>query len=182
MSFWERVGQGIGYGLAALVLGPPAAISRSERRKIRRAFVAWCDEQSAVKLEGRRNVLRRSITMTSALGAMPAEVELDSFARRATLRVTIPPLPAWVRAQVACESGVTVESESLDREAQRALRDFVAAGPLGALRVLDVDIASERLEVLAIAVTTLDAWRAMGRGVVALADWLAERWPLGYRG
>ncbi|HEY1958987.1 MAG TPA: hypothetical protein VGH28_25415 [Polyangiaceae bacterium] len=182
MSFWESLGEGIGYGLAALVLGPPAAISRGERRRIRLAFNAWCEEQSAVRLEGSRGVHRRSIRFRSAIGTTPAEVTLDLFSRRASIHVGIPPLPAWVRARVECEHAVRVTSDTLDLAAQRELGDFVAAGPLGELRVVRVDVASERLEVFAIAVTTLDAWRAMGRGVVALADWLADRWPVGYRG
>jgi len=182
VSFWERVGEGIGYGLAALVLGPAAAISRSERRRVRHAFNAWCDEQSAVKLEAPRGVMRRAITMKSSIGAMPAEVRLDLFARRALIRVAIQPLPPWVRARVECEHAVRVVSDTLDLAAQRELGNFVARGPLGELRVVHVDVASEAIEVYAIALTTLAAWRSVGGGIVTLADWLVEKWPVGYRG
>lgn len=181
-SFWESFGEAIGYGLAALVLGPAAAISRSERRRVRRSFVAWCDEHGAEKREGSRGVLRRAIALDTKTGKTPADVELHAFERRALFDVAIPPLPNWVRAKIVWENGVKVESETLDAPGRRALEEHVARSSLGELRVVWIGVTSERLEVVVIAVTTVEAWRSIGEAVVALADWLVERWPVGYRG
>jgi len=181
MSFWERVGEALGYGIAAVVLGPPAAISRSERRRVRRSFVAWCDEHAAVELAGSRGVTRRAITLDAKLGGLPARAELDVLARRARIEVRIAPLPSFVRATVIRDGALRVESDSLDPASIQALRDRVASGKLGELRALAVGIASEELVVVAIAMTTLEAWRGIGEGVVELAEWLAERWPASYR-
>ena len=182
MSFWERVGEGIGYGLAALVLGPPAAISRSERRRIRRAFVAWCDAHDATKIEAPRGVARRAIALPTKLGKLPVRAELDVNARRARIEATIAPLPTFVRAAVIRDGALRVESDVLDPASRAALRDRIAAGKLGDLHALAIGVASEELVVVAIALTTPEAWRALGDGVVDLAEWLAEKWPVGYRG
>lgn len=182
MAFWVRVGEAIGYGLAAVVLGPSEAISRRERRRIRQTFLAWCDERGSVRHEAARGMLRRTITLTTPTGTMPAEVELDPFARRARILAVIAPLPSWVRASARRDETLQVMSDSLDPASLRALRDSVLASPLGELRVIQIDLESERLEVLVIAMTTIEAWRAIGDGVVALTDWVSTRWPVGYRG
>jgi hypothetical protein len=200
MSFWERVGETIGYGLAALVLGPPAAISRAERRRIRRAFVTWCDELSPVTLETGRSGIRRAIYFETAIGRLPATAELRVFALRAQVEAAIQPLPTWVAANVsrdlsmlrrvrmrwgeplASEGSLRVDSTTLDVDSARALAARVSASKLGELRAVDVEVASERLRVTVVAMTTVEAWRAIGEGIVEVANWLVERWPVGYRG
>lgn len=177
----ERLGEVLGYLLAAVALGPPAALARSERRKVRQSFLAWCDEHGGLRLDAGRGITRRAIALPTKFGALSARVELDAYARRARVEAAIAPLPSFVRATFVRDGGLRVESDALDATSLSALREHVVSGKLGELRALAVGVASEELVVVAIAMTTLEAWQAIGQGVVELAEWLAARWPASYR-
>jgi hypothetical protein len=182
MSFWESFGEAVGYGLAAIVLGPPAAIMRSERRRLRRAFLAWCDAHEPQALEGSRGVTRRAITFRTSLGPITARAEVDVFARRARIEAAIPLLSTLVRAAVVREGGaLRGESSTLDAASIEALRERVAASKLGELRALGLAVATGELVVVVGPRITVEAWDPIGEGIVELAEWLANRWPVSYR-
>ncbi len=197
MSFWERVGELIGYSAAAIVLGPIDAVTRHERRAMRKSFVAWTRAFDPVPLESKKpGVVRRAITLRTRTGTLPADVELDVFARRARVVAAIPTLPPSIRATISRGSlegvrwrrgapvttagSLRADSDTLDADSAHAILVNVEHGGLGALTTVEIDLASE-LTVRTVAMTTEAAWRAIGDGVVSLADFLAEKWSPSYR-
>lgn len=198
MSFWERVGELLGYSAAALVLGPIDAVTRHERRAMRSSFVRWASGFDAIMLQSKKlGLVRRDLTLRSATGGMPATAELDVFARRARIALAIPQMPSFVRVTIsrgsldrvryrhgpplAHHGTLRADSETLDVEAARAILANVEHGGLGALTEVEIDVNSKELVVRSVAMTTEDAWKAIGDGVVALAECLSSRWPASYR-
>jgi hypothetical protein len=198
MSFWERVGETLGYGVAAIVLGPIDAITRHERRAMRKSFVAWTRAWNPVPMTSSKvGFLRRSLTFVTRAGDVPAIAELDVFARRARIVASIGVLPSWVDVTLGRGSLVDVhtprgtplaiagslraESNTLDVESARALLANVERGGLGALTDVEIEVRTKELTVRTIAMTTEAAWRAIGDAIVSLAELLAEKWPPSYR-
>lgn len=190
-SVWERFGEHIGYGLAAVVLGPQAALERRARRAMRAAMIAFCEPLGPVKLEAPRGILRRRAELRADRGPVALELELDLRKRSAHASLVLERLPNYVAATItkdastldphAAPGPLSVASASLDAAVARALRDVVAAGPLQRVESFSITISPERLEILAVAPKTREEWDALGEGALAIVAWLSGRWPASYR-
>jgi hypothetical protein len=198
-SYWERLGEGVGYGLAAIVLGPAAALERRARRAMRGALVDFCSERQPVRLSAPRGALRRRVRLAER-GAAPLaiEIELELASRTARLRADLDRMPGYVEARVARSLGslrpderwqvpslasagaFSIWSDNLPRGDATALVELVA-GAMATIDAVDILLAPESLEVLAVAPQTIEGWTALGDGVSALAIWLSARWPTSYR-
>jgi hypothetical protein len=199
-SIWESMGERVGYALAAIVLGPAAALQRQARRRTIRAVVLYCEEYEPTELEAPKGVLRRGARLPTISGPISIEIELRAFEGRATLSLTITALPSHVNATVsraawevqgllsrlpaplAREGTLRVDSETLDVETARALLDVIAKGPLATLNAMELEIRREQIDVHVVAPSTLEQWKAIGEGVVTLEAWLTSRWSSSYRG
>ncbi len=197
-SIYERLGEAIGYGLAAVVLGPKAALERRARRAIRHALLDWCAPLDPVKLVAPRGVLRRGVTLATAMGPMAAEVTVDVHDKQAKLVASTPQLPPMVAVTVTTmltrrvladwedlptktNGRLVALTKTLDEVTCDALIEHVAAGPLGRLAPLDVVIRPSEIEVVFAAPSVDAEWSDVGKGVTLLSTWLAERWPGSYR-
>ena len=93
MSFWESVGEKIGYGIAAVLYGPRVAIEQRHQRTIRRAFAAWlADEQYTKQIAepGRvRRLVERQVDELSFLLECELRPEID----RAYVTIRLEKLP-----------------------------------------------------------------------------------------
>ena len=207
-SIWERIGEGIGYGLAAVVLGPQVAIERRQRRTMRSAFREWSASLGATSLVPPRSGERRcAVMLPTSADAIAAEVTLDPYGRTAALAATPPQLPALVdvivsviagarptlmqvttgrsvmgKPLVASHDPLYAFSETLDEATCQALIDAMASGPFGhGFHATRIDIRHDGIDVALPAPTSVAEWQALTAGIVALSRWLAEKWPVSYR-
>jgi hypothetical protein len=201
--FWERLGERIGYGLAAIVLGPAAALERRTRRSIRRAMLDYVRDLEPMKLESRRGLLGRNVSLRAAAGAtLPAEIEVDLEGRRARVVVQFERLPAFVDACISRDvreldelphrptgwvvattpTNVRLDSDTLDGPAAEALVAAIAAGPLSSTDAFELTISPDRMTLITRAPITRAGWTSIGEGVIAAVAWLIARWPSSYRG
>lgn len=200
MSLWGRVGEGIGYGLAAVVLGPSAAIQRRARRAMRSSFAELCERRSATKLVAPRFVRRASMRLAKGATSIGLEVELDIVGKHARATASIDPLPSFVQAEasknltaidglrrrrgppLAMHDGLRIDSGSIDAALADELVRAIGATLLGALEAIQVIVGGDRIDVNVVAPTTFAEWNAIADGLLAFATWLSERWPSSYRG
>jgi hypothetical protein len=199
-SYWEQLGESMGYGLAAIVLGPAAALERRTRRAMRGGLVDFCSERQPVRLQAPRGTLRRSVRLATR-GAAPLalEVELELSSRTARLRADLERMPGYVEARVArsrsslhpdasqrlatplSSSGeFSLWSDSLPLADATALVE-IAARATAAIEAVEIRLSPESLEVLAVAPQRAEGWIVLGDGVSALASWLSARWQTSYR-
>jgi len=199
-SFWESLGERVGYGLAAVVLGPVVARERRARRAMRSALLEFCRPLQPLRLLAPPGVLRRSVQLPVATGSSALEIVMDLESRRVRITASIERLPSYVEARIAkslsslhderlrlsearAGSGAfRVWTESLDVDVAKALVESVAGGPLERLAAVEVELSAERLDVLAVAPQSDEGWQAIGDGLTGLAAWLAAKWPASYRG
>ncbi len=180
-SLWQRLGQGVGYALAAVILGPPAAIARRERRALRSAFKEWCEELGAVRLEA-RGVMSRAGNLPASAGSLPFSVVLDAFAKRAVLDVATGTLPPNARATIMKDAaGIRVTSDTLDLSATDALARDVAQTGLARLESFVIDIDGERVVLQINAPTTHAEWRAIGLATAQFTEAVVRTWEKSYR-
>jgi hypothetical protein len=193
-SVWERVGEAVGYGLAAVVLGPHAAAKRRTRRMLRAAFRGWSDAHHPVAMLSGDGTLRRRVTLAGTMGPLPVEAEVDPYMNTAKLVVAaqLPPLAQvsisrWPASRRQDESasatmdGTQAFSKTLPADVCRALLELIHRGPIGALETFDIDVSPDHVEVAIAAPHTADDWRLASTGALALVTWLDEKWPPGYR-
>jgi hypothetical protein len=199
-SYWERVGEAVGYSLAVVLIGPVAALQRQARRRMVYAAIGFCRRHAPIELAAPKGVVRRAIRLATPGGPIPVEMELRPFEGSASLVVTIPALPGNVHATVrrhpsglrgardrrtealAEDGSVRIEAATLDVETARALVAAISAGPLGALPSFELEIRREQLDLVVAPPATTEAWVAIGEGIVLLVAWLTARWPSSYRG
>ena len=197
-SLWEELGERIGYALAAVVLGPAVALERRGRREMRAALREWSASLAPTDLVAKeRGVLRRNVRLPTTRDPIVADVTLDPFARRATLRATTQMLPGYVRCTVArapsrldgvepnlpalASAGeVRLDSETLDPETGTALVSALAA-TASRIDAFEIELRSERTTIRFLAPAHRDGWRAVEDMTRALSAWLAEKWPASYR-
>lgn len=108
MSFWLRVGETVGYGIAAMLLGPKVAIEQRRRRTARRAFATWLGDEVYTKQIAEPGRVRRLVERRDAELAFLLECELRPVEDRATITIRVDPLPG-VR-----EDHVLVERDAPD--------------------------------------------------------------------
>lgn len=194
-SVWERFGEAIGYGLAAVVLGPHAAAKRRTRRMLRAAFRSWSDAHDPVAMVGGAGTVRRRVTLPARLGPVPLEAEVDPYRSTGKLVIAtqLPPhaqvlvsrLPASQRLQdesaTATLSDTQAFSNTLDADVCRAVLELIHRGPLGALETFEIDVSPDHVDVAFAAPRTAEDWRLLSTGALALVSWLDEKWPPGYR-
>lgn len=160
-SLWERFGEHIGYGLAAVVLGPHAAFERRARRAMRAAMVTWCAPLRPEKLDAPRGKLRRRAELPAPGGSLAIDVVLDLARREA--RITLP-----------------LERRS-NAATSQALIEAISSGPLQHLAAFAITLGPKSFELLAAAPSTPEGWAAMGDGALSVVAWLTQRWPASYR-
>lgn len=199
-SYWVKLGERIGYGLAVVVLGPGAALERSARRAMRAALLDFCGELQPLKLIAPKGKVRRSAQLPVVAGSLALEIELDLRSRRVQITVPIERLPTYVEARIAFALPLLYEdrrlrlptprafsgtfcvwTESLADDVAKALVEAVA-GSAAPLHAIEITLSAERIEVLAIAPQSSQEWTAIGDRLVRLAASIATLWPASYRG
>lgn len=203
---FERFGEHLGYGLAALVLGPRAALERRARRAMRAAMLDYCRDLHPLKLDAPRGSIRRSAQVPTPVGSLSVELEVDLDARKAWASAPLERLPSYVSARVtkspsslgdtaergakafpgdgearAIARAFRLETASLDDGAAAALVEAVASGPLDDLDALELILSPEHVKLLFMAPATRESWATVGAGVTSLVSWLGVRWPPSYR-
>lgn len=200
MSFWERVGEGIGYALAASVLGPPAAMARRDRRAMRDAFRAWCRPLDPVPVRAHaERGLRRAVTLRPPTGAVTLEAELDPFGKRATLELPIGPFPpnAQVRLAkapweihhvkmrmpepIASLGGALAFAGTVDADTAEVLLREVLDTAFGARDAFNLDVQRDALVLTLVAPRAHEEWDGVANALVGLADTYTRRWSTAYR-
>jgi hypothetical protein len=181
-SLAEILAEKVGYALAAVVLGPPAAMARRERRAMRAALDAWCEGVGAIRLEV-RGVRARSGKLQGAAGSFPFEATLDAFHELASLDVAIEKLPpqASVTISKVRGRGVHATSPTLDASIMQALVRDVSRTALGARETFSLDLDGERIVLHVEAPREPAEWKALGEAMVAFAESCARRWGGSYR-
>jgi hypothetical protein len=198
-SAWETLGEKVGYGLAAIVLGPHAALERRARRTIRLAMVGWAEAHQPVKREAPRGALRRSVTLRAGSEPIDVDLDLDLAERRATLAFAIARLPSYVDVTVDNDAGrvrnmklrrlppraasgaFRLDGDALDVPTAQALVEAVSSGPFGNLEAIEIELTPERVTVFTLAPSSQEGWSAIGDGIAHLVGWLIDRWPPSYR-
>jgi len=179
---WVEIGEGIGYLLAFVVLGPPAALERRTRRLIRTAFHEWSESLDATVLAlEKRGSPRCALMLPTTTASIPIEATVDPFERTAAMTVTPPQLPAFVNVVVSgSPSGLRASSETLDEQTRDALIQTIAAGPFGH-GATNIDIRHDRIDVSFAAPKSVSEWQSIATAVVEMCGWLADKWPSSYR-
>jgi hypothetical protein len=206
-SVWEFLGEKVGYAMAAVVLGPPAAVARRERRILRAALAQWSDEIGAIRLES-RGTMKRAGKLLSAAGSYPFEVRLDPFRKRASLDVATGTLPPQARGRLAKNptrvsaptfryrmtaslwrslkplaevDGITIGSKTLDAETARSLARDAADGGLAKLDTFILEMENERMVLDIVAPTDASQWKTIAAALASFVDACVRRWGSSYR-
>ena len=201
-SFWESLGESIGYGLATVVLGPAAALERRARLAMREALLLFCRDLQPLRLAAPRGTLRRSAQLPLALGVvLPLEIEVDL--KRRVVRITAPleRLPAYVEARIgksilwiypdlrmrlaepkARSGAIAVWTQTLEVDVAQALADAVAGSQgLDSVVAIEIVLQPERIDLHMTAPQDLEAWAAAREVLQTLVTFVATRWPPSYR-
>jgi hypothetical protein len=193
VTFWEELGERVGYGIAALIYGPAAALERSHRRAFRRALRAYCSGIDTVRMTPKRSgVVSRRITLAHDVSA---EVELDLASRHAWFEVQLERRPAFVEAIIdkhlgsidydpkiaIAEGELRLSSRTMPADDQKAMLSAIARGPLERLTAVEIVVDPERVVILTPAPTTAEQWSVIERGCLDLVAWIGARWPISYR-
>lgn len=176
-SFWERVGEGAGYAIGAVIFGPSAALARRERRVLRRAFHGWLDAIDAERLPSRaKGIARRSGSLRGA-EPIPFEAELDPFAKRARVDVALA-LGRDVTAEVSKEwsRAVHIDATNLDEAAAKELVNEIAASAIGHRETFTIDLRKDRLLLDVVAPQEVNVWVAIERALAVLVETWTQRW------
>ncbi len=200
-SFWEWVGEKVGYGLAAVVLGPGALVERKARRESRRAMLRFVAERGPIVFESpARDTLRRGGRLMVCGEPLDIELTLDLRARKATMSTAIESLPKAFGARVSSGLGelhglryrlpepraisgtIRVDSEDIDANAANELLQQVTKSPLGQCPVFELTLQEGRLQLLVVAPRTELEWTGLGITVIALSTWSTSKWRASYRG
>ncbi len=182
-SLAEYLAEKVGYALAAVILGPPAAMARRERRAMRTALDSWCEEVGAIRVEAARRERRYSGKLEGAAGSFPFEVTLDAFHTLAVLDVAIEKLPPQADVTISKPRGreVSATSSMLDASITSALVAEIAGTPIGARDSFSLALDGERIVLHVSAPHEAAEWKAIGDATVAFAESCARRWGSSYR-
>jgi hypothetical protein len=112
MSFWEAVGEKVGYGLAAIIYGPRVALEQRHKRTIRRAFAAWLGDEKFTKQVAEAGRVRRLVERQSDELSFLLECELHPEIDRAYITIRLEKLPHMK------EDHVLVEDEAPESAAE----------------------------------------------------------------
>ena len=93
MSFWEKVGEAAGHGVATLVFGPSIALERRRMRTVRRAFAAWLGDESYTKQIGTPGHVLRLVERQDAELTFLLECELHVIEDLARITTRFEKLP-----------------------------------------------------------------------------------------
>jgi hypothetical protein len=198
-SAWETLGEKVGFGLAAIVLGPHAALERRARRSLRLAMVGWAEAHQQVKREAPRGALRRSVTLRAGGEPIDVDLELELAERRTSLAFAIARLPGYVDVTVDKDAGrvrnmklrrlppraaagaFRLDGDELDLPTAQALVEAIASGPFGHLEAIEIALTPERVTIATLAPSSREGWTSIGEGIAHLVGWLVDRWPPSYR-
>jgi hypothetical protein len=197
-SIWERMGEGVGYAIGAVIFGPSAAIARRERRTLRNALHEWADSVDATHARPHAKGLLRYTGALRGSEPIPFEAELDPFEKRATLDVAIG-LAKKVEAEVskarwaldgvkvrlpspfAHVGTIRVDDTTLDADTAETLAREIAETPIGALETFSLTLRSDRVVVVVMAPRAPAEWRAIEKALVVLVESWSRRWAASYR-
>lgn len=199
-SIWEWLGEKVGYGLAAVVLGPAALMERRARRDARRAMLRFAREHDPDVLEAPRNRVHRLMRIATKEEPLHMEARLDLATRRAVLVIDLPSLPATVTARVSralwdvhnamrfrmpeptAISGTTrVDAPDLDVDIAEELLLCVTPGPLDAVSTFEMVVGDGCVSLHVHAPATTEGWEPLTAGLVAIASWARIKWAGSYR-
>ena len=199
-SFWEWVAERVGYGLAAVVLGPGALVERKAKTLAKRALYTFAHAHDAERLEVRRGTIRRLVRLKTAEEPVHVEISLDLKKRHAQVMVELPDLPrsttVWVSRAMnefhddlrlhlgpprAMVNTVRLDGTDVDDETASALVEEIAKGPLGGVRAFELSLAEGRGQLTVHAPDTSEAWQPIADGMIALTSWTRTKWAHSYR-
>ena len=183
-SLAEFLAEKVGYALAAVVLGPPAAMARRERRMMRAALETWCEDVGAIRLEAEgRGVRRRSGKLQGAAGSFPFEATLDPFHKQASVDVAIERLPPQASVTISKPRGrgeIRVTSATPDDSIMQKLVHELPQ-TRAARETFNLALDGDRLVLHVEAPREAAEWKALGEAMVAFAESCTRRWGSSYR-
>jgi len=181
-SYWEMLGERVGYGLAAVVLGPVAALERRTRRTMRAAMLDSFEDLRPLRLERRRGTIRRNVQLPTGAGATSIDIDLDLHTHKTKLTLRLERLPSYVEARIQKHgSEFRLTTTSLDDDANHALVAMLTNGSLAGLDAIEIALSPEEVVIHITAPTTSEEWATIRAGLVDMVSWLAARWPASYR-
>lgn len=176
MSFWENVGETIGYGLGVVVFGPKVALQQRAQRTIRRSFAGWLSEENFTKQEPLSGHVRRFVERQE--DELPFVLECDLAPREGVARIvttTADRLPDRVRVRIERDVPPIVLGTSLEAEATSELIAAALASPLRHCAWRSIEIGPDRIVLETNAPSSADEWEAFARGALKVATWLTRR-------
>ena len=196
-SIWERLGEGVGFVLASVVLLPYASAKRRGRRRLRLAFFEWAMSQNGTRSEGARATLVRRVV----LGHREVSAYFYVAFAQAELVIPIGPLssdtevlvergayalPGAERLRVAgtllTDAELIVYSGTIDEEAARALTEVIRNVGLTERAMLATTLLRKELRVVFAVPANVNEWVLVAKACVELSEWVERRWATGYRG
>jgi len=176
-SGWEWVGEKVGYGLAALVLGPAALVERKSRREAKRAFLRFAHAHEPDVLDAPRGTFRRLLRLPTAEGPLHVEVRLDLSTRRALLTTHLPEMPA----SFEFTGGVRLDTAEEGDENANALLQEIGTELMDSMTAYELVLKEGRAELLVKAPPADVAWEAIASVVLKIAAWSHKKWAHSYR-
>lgn len=160
MSFWEAVGERLGYAIGGVIFGPAVMLAQRRRKTRRRALASWLVPSSYTRLRANEGAVRWLVVdRREDELSFSIEVELvptdEGYARVTVLYERLP------------DSVVARFEQDVERERIASWRSVV--------------VRPELLEVEADAPMSADEWDVLVRGATSIAAWLARRNRAGYR-
>lgn len=120
---WLRIGEAVGYGAAALILGPRAALQRRHLRTIRRAFAYWLSDEQYTKQVATHGRVRRLVERTDDELAFLLECELQPGDDLATIVIQLEKLPGMTEDKVVAETKAPLSADEWSHFASGAVRE-----------------------------------------------------------